>query len=76
MSRNKLWAANRKKLLGAKAHGIKPSPIAITMSNRKVDFLTREVDVMHRCRHSQIDVGMDLSKPAESMHEPFCSKIR
>ncbi len=46
------------------------------MSNRKVNFLTRKVDVMHGCRHSQIDVGVDLSKPTKPMHEPFGGKIR
>ncbi len=75
-SRNKLGTANRKKPLGAKAHDIKPSPIAITMSNRKVNFLTREVDVMHRCGHSQIDIGMGLGKPTEPIDEPFGGKIR
>ena len=75
-SRNKLGAANRKKLLGAKAHDIKPSPIAVTMSNRKVNVLTREVDLMHRRRHPQIDVGMRLGKPAEPMDQPFGGKIR
>ena len=46
------------------------------MANRKVNFLTREVDVMHRCGHSKIEVGMGLGKPTEPMHEPFGGKIR
>jgi len=71
MSRNKLGAANRKWPLGAKAHDVKPGPIAITMANRKVNFLTREVDVLHRCGHSQIDVGMGRGKPTEPMHQPW-----
>jgi hypothetical protein len=75
-SRNKLGAADRKKLLGAKAHDAKPSPVAIAMSNGKVNLLTREVDVMHRCGHSEIDVAMGLGKPTEPMYEPFGSKIR
>jgi len=49
----------------------KPGPIAITMANRKVNFLTREVDVPHRCGHSQIDVGMGRGKPTEPMHQPW-----
>ena len=72
---HQLGAANRKKLLGAKAHDAKPGPIAIAMSNRKVNVLARKVDVMHRCGHAEIDVGMGLGKPTESMHEPFGSKI-
>jgi hypothetical protein len=47
-SRNKLGTADRKKLLGAKANGIEPGPIAVPMPDRKVDILARKVDVMHR----------------------------
>jgi len=46
------------------------------MSNRKVNFLTREVDVMHGCRYSEIDVRMGLGEPTKPMHEPFGGKIR
>ena len=46
------------------------------MPNRKIDILAREVDVMDRCGHAQIDVGMGFGKPAEPMHEPFGGKIR
>ena len=55
--------------LGAKANDINPSPIAITHHvNRKVNLLTRAVDVMHRCGHSEIDVGMGLAKPSDEFH--------
>jgi hypothetical protein len=46
------------------------------MSNGKVDFLAREVDVMHRCGDSEIDVGMGFGKSTEPMDEPFGGKIR
>ena len=46
------------------------------MSNGKIDILAREVDVMHRCGHSEIDVGMGFGKTAESMDQPFGGKIR
>ena len=74
-SGNKLGGANRKKLLRAKPHDIEPGPIAMAVSHRQVDFLTREVDVMHRCRYPQIDVGVSLGKPAEPMHQPFGGKV-
>ena len=71
-----LGAANREKPLGAEPHDVKPGPISVTMANREIDLLAREVDVMHRRRHPQIDVGMGLGKPAEPMHQPFGGKIR
>ena len=74
--RNKLGAANRKKLLGAKAHGVKPGPIAVAMTNRKINVLAGEVDVMHRRGHAEIDVGMGLGKPTEPIYKPFGGEIR
>src|SRR4051794_32868837 len=40
-ARSKLRAADRKELLGTQAHDDKPRPVAIPMSNGKVNFLTR-----------------------------------
>ena len=37
------------------------------MPDRKVDLLAREVDVVHRRGHAQIDLGMGLGEPAEPM---------
>ena len=72
---HELGAADRKQLLGAKPHGAEPGPIAVTVSNREVNLLTHEVDLMHGRGHTQIDVGMGLGKPTEPMHEPFGGKI-
>jgi hypothetical protein len=46
------------------------------MSNGKVNFLTREVHVMHGCGDSEVDVGMGFGKSAEPMDKPFGGKIR
>ena len=75
-SRNKLRRADRKKLLGAKAHGVEPGPIAVAMPNRKVHFLACEVDLLDRCGHAEVDVGMGFGKPAEAIHQPFGGKVR
>src|SRR5262249_41307005 len=46
-SRKEFGTADRKQLLGTKAPNVEPSPIAVTMPNRKIDFLSGEVYVMH-----------------------------
>src|SRR5262249_27448876 len=75
-SRHEPGAANRKKLLGAEAHDVEPGPIAVAVTNRKVDVVTHEVDVMRRGGTPEIDFPMALGKPAEPMHQPFGGKIR
>ena len=49
-ARQELWTAHGKELLGTKPYGIEPWPIAVAVTHRKVDFLTREVDVMRSGR--------------------------
>jgi hypothetical protein len=46
------------------------------MTHRKVDLLTREVDVVQRCRNAKINVGVRLGEMAEPMDEPFRGEIR
>jgi len=75
-SRDELRAANRKKSLGTKLHDIKPSPIAIAMTNRKINVFACKVDVMRHCGDPQINLRMALRKPTESVYEPFGGKIR
>src|SRR5215211_1097581 len=46
------------------------------MAHRHIDFLAREVDVMQRRGHAEVDAGMRLGKVTKPMHEPFGGKIR
>src|SRR5258706_7452952 len=73
---HQLGAANRKKLLGAKADSVEAAPIAVAVPDRNVDLFPNEVDMMHRCGNPQIDAGMGLGKPAEPIYQPFGRKIR
>ncbi|HEX3523916.1 MAG TPA: hypothetical protein VHT52_17745, partial [Stellaceae bacterium] len=50
-------------------------PIAVAVPYRKVDFLTREVDMMKRRRDAKVDVRMRLGKMAEPMHEPLRREV-
>ena len=63
-------------MLRAKSYNIKPSPIAITVSNRKVNVFTCEINVMHCRGYPEIDVRMRLSESTEPMYEPFGGKVR
>ena len=54
----------------------RPGPVAVAVPHREVDFLAREVDVMQRRGHAQIDAGMRLGKVTEPVHQPFGGKIR
>jgi hypothetical protein len=46
------------------------------MAHGKVDILAREVDVMQRRRHAQIDAWMLLGEPAQTVDQPFRGKVR
>ena len=65
-----------KQLLGAQARDIKARPIAVAVAHGKIDILAREVDVMQRRRHAQIDARMLLGKSAEAIDQPFGGKVR
>ena len=53
---------------------MKIGPIALTMSNRNVHLLTREVDMLHGRGDSEIDL-MGVCKLTKPMHEPFGGKV-
>jgi hypothetical protein len=46
------------------------------MTHRKIDVLTRKVDVMRRRGHAQFDLRMALGEPAKPVHQPFGGKVR
>ena len=54
-ARKQLWTAHRKQLFGAQTHDVEARPIAIAMPHGEIDVLAREVYVMQRRRHAQID---------------------
>ena len=70
------WAANREQLFRAQIDGIEPNPIAAAMTDREIDILARKVDVMHRRRDLQLDLGIGFGKPREAADQPFSGKIR
>jgi len=45
------------------------------MSNGNVHLLSREVDMLHGCGDSEIDLRMSGRKSIKPMHEPFGGKI-
>jgi hypothetical protein len=74
--REQLGTAHREELLCAEARDIKARPVAVTMSHGKVDILAREVDMMQRRRHTQIDARMFLGEAAQAVDQPFRGKVR
>ena len=46
-----------------------------TVANRHVDVLRREINMMHRGRDSEIDLGMHFGEPPEPMNEPIGSEV-
>ena len=54
----KFGAANWEKPLGTEARGIESGPISIAMTNRKIDILACEVDVLRRRGDAEVDAGM------------------
>ena len=62
-------------MFSAQLHGIQTGPVAVTMSDRHVHILASEVDVVHHCRHTQIDLGVHLGEFTEPMNEPLRRKI-
>jgi hypothetical protein len=72
----KLRTADRKQLLGAEARDVQSGRGSVAVANAKIDVLAREVDVMQGRADPEIDLGMSLGEPAQSMHEPLGCKIR
>jgi hypothetical protein len=50
--------------------------MAVAVTNRDIYVFAREIDVMQRARHAEVDFGMHFCKAAEPMDEPLGSKIR
>jgi len=46
------------------------------MTYRHIDFLAREIDMMHRRGNAQVNADMGLRKVTEAMHEPLCGEVR
>ena len=69
-------AANRKQLFGAQIDGIEPNPIAGAVTDREIDILASKVDVVHRRRDLQLNLGIGFGKPPEPADQPFGGKIR
>ncbi len=49
--------------------------LSVAMADRQVDVLAREIHVMQRGAHPQIDVGMRFREAAQAMHEPFGGEV-
>ncbi len=68
--------AYREQFFCAQPHRVEARPVAVAVTHGEVDFLAREVDVMQRRGHAQVDTGMRLGKMTEPVHQPFGGKIR
>src|SRR6516162_4198521 len=62
-------------MLGTQAHNVETRPIAIAMAHREVHILAREVYVVQRCRHTEIDARMLFGEAAKTIYQPFGGKI-
>ena len=71
-----LGAAHREQLLGAQPNDVEAGPIAVAMANGEIDVLAREVHVVQRGRHAQVDARMLLGKAAQAVDEPLGGKVR
>ena len=69
-------AAHRKQLFRTQIDPIEPSPIAGAVTDCELDILTGKVDVVHRRRDLQLDLGMRFGEPPEPADQPFGSKVR
>src|SRR5215203_6140436 len=50
--------------------------VSLAVTNRKIDILAREVDMMRLGADSEIDLGMNFGEAAEPMNEPLGGEIR
>ena len=49
--------------------------LSVAMADRQIDILAREIHVVQRGAHPQIDVWMRFSEAAQAMDKPFGSKL-
>ena len=68
-------AAHREQLLAAEPRHVQPGPVPVAVPDRQVDVLAREVDVMQRRRHPQLDLGIGLREAAEPVHQPLGREV-
>ena len=54
---------------------MQPRPVPVTVPDRQVDVLAREVDVMQRRRHPELDLGKGLREAAEPVHQPLGGEV-
>src|SRR5262245_39320056 len=62
-------------MFGAQARHVKSGPMTIAVTDRNIDVLVCEIDMMHGGRHPKVDLGMDLGKSAEPVNQPFSGEI-
>src|SRR5262249_38638467 len=74
-SRNEFWAANWKQPLRIKPLHVEPRPVSVAMSDRDIDIVAREIDIVRRGRNAQIHLGMLLGQAAQPVNEPFRGKV-
>src|SRR6516162_11197401 len=75
-ARGQRGAANCEQMFGAELCHMQSWPVAVAVTSRDVHVFAGEIDVMQRARYPEVDFGMHLSKPAESMDEPLGGEIR
>jgi len=51
-------------------------PVTVAVADSEIDVFLREVDVMHRCRNPQIDLGMGVGETTKAVDQPFRGKVR
>jgi hypothetical protein len=56
---------------GSRSPHTESRPLAVTMTDREIDLLTRKVGVVHRCRVVQLYFGVSCGKPSESVNQPL-----
>ena len=69
-------AVDRKQLFRAQIDGIEPNPITGAVTDREIHILASKVDVMHRRRDLQLDLGIAFGEPPEPADQPFGGEIR
>jgi len=68
-------AANGKELFGAEPGRVQARPLAVAVSDRQIDVLAGEIDMLKRSTDAQIDLGMIFDEAPEAVHEPFGGEV-
>ena len=55
---------------------MQPRPAPVAVADREIDILAREVDVVQRRAHAQVNARMQFGETAKPMHEPLGGEIR